>query len=84
MITRRRLSLAGGMVCFTLHSAAWVQAAAKLRRVGSLSIASRSATVPFYDAFKDGMRELLDSCSPTARPNAWTPWPPNCWHSTSK
>lgn len=30
----------------------------KLRRVGSLSIASQAATAPFYDAFKDGMREL--------------------------
>lgn len=28
----------------------------KLRRVGSLSIASQAATAPFYDAFKDGMR----------------------------
>jgi putative tryptophan/tyrosine transport system substrate-binding protein len=28
------------------------------RRVGSLSIASQAAAAPFYDAFKDGMREL--------------------------
>ena len=58
MITRRRFSLAGGTVWLTLHRLAWGQAGANPRRVGSLSIASRSATVPFYDAFKDGMREL--------------------------
>jgi putative ABC transport system substrate-binding protein len=34
------------------------QAQPKLRRVGSLSIASQAATLPFYNAFKDGMREL--------------------------
>jgi len=34
------------------------QALPKLRRVGSLSIASLAATLPFYNAFKDGMREF--------------------------
>jgi len=34
------------------------QALPKLRRVGSLSIASQAATLPFYNAFKDGMREF--------------------------
>jgi len=54
---RRRFSL------WAASAAAWPlaahsQPAPKLRHVGSLSVASRAATVPFYDAFKDGLREL--------------------------
>jgi putative tryptophan/tyrosine transport system substrate-binding protein len=54
---RRRFSLwAAGAGAWPL--AAQGQADSKPRRVGSLSVASRDATVPFYDAFIDGMREL--------------------------
>ena len=56
MITRRDLALVTAW--FGLHRLAMGQAVTKLRRVGSLSLASRSASAPFYDAFKDGMREL--------------------------
>jgi putative ABC transport system substrate-binding protein len=54
---RRSFSLwAAGAAAWPLSAQS--QQAPKLRHVGSLSVASRAATVPFYDAFKDGMREL--------------------------
>jgi len=58
MITRRGLSIAGGIVLLTARPLAWGQAGSKLRRVGSLAIASRDRTGHFYEAFDLGMRDL--------------------------
>ena len=58
MITRRGLSMAGGIVLLTARPLAWGQAGTKPRRVGSLAIASRDRSEHFYQAFELAMRDL--------------------------
>jgi putative ABC transport system substrate-binding protein len=59
MITRRGLCVAGGVGLFAgVHPPMRGQAVAKLRRIGSLSIASSAVAARFYESFKQGMRDL--------------------------
>ena len=55
MITRRKVSLAGGLGVLVAHGLTLGQTTATIRRVGCLGMPTSS---PLFEAFKQGMRDL--------------------------
>jgi putative ABC transport system substrate-binding protein len=58
VITRRSVLVAGGVFLLTAHPLSFGQPAAKIRRIGWLSLASKSSPADIYVAFKQGMQDL--------------------------
>jgi len=58
VITRRRITVAGGIGMLAPFALAWGQSVTRIRRVGILLAGSITATAEFIQAFKLGMRDL--------------------------